>query len=65
MVGLIAAAERRERAEVSSERVAFRARVRRVQLEGRIARGTVGGLYSEADIEHARSALAAMGAEGR
>ena len=42
---------------VVAEREAFRRRVRRAQLEGRVARGTVGGFYSEADIEHARAAL--------
>lgn len=65
LLGLIAAGERRERAEVSPERVAFRARVRRVQLEGRVARGTAGGFYSEADVEHARAALAQLDASER
>lgn len=60
LLGRIAASERRERVEASPERVAFRARVRRVQLEGRIARGTAGGFYSEADIAHARAALARL-----
>lgn len=63
-MGLIAVQDRRERfealPEVVAEREAFRVGVRRAQLEGRIARGTVGGFYSEADIEHARMALARL-----
>ncbi len=62
LLGLIAVQDRRERfealPEVRAEREAFRVQVRRAQLEGRIARGTAGGFYSEADIEHARVALA-------
>lgn len=61
-MGRIAAAERRERfealPEVVAEREAFRVGVRRAQLEGRIEQGTAGGFYSEADIAHARQALA-------
>lgn len=64
-MGRIAAAERRARYEASPERVAFRLQVRRVQLEGRIARGVEGGFYSEADIEHARAALARLDEAGR
>ena len=59
-MGRIAASERRERVEASPERVASRAGVRRVQLESRIAGGTGGGFYSEADIAHARAALARL-----
>lgn len=66
VLGRLAAAERRERfealPEVVAEREAFRVGVRRAQLEGRIARGTAGGFYSEADIEHARAALARLDA---
>ena len=68
LMGRIAAAERRERfealPEVVAEREAFRVGVRRAQLEGRIARGTAGGFYSEADIEHARAALARLDGVG-
>lgn len=64
LLGRLAAAERRERfealPEVVAEREAFRVGVRRAQLEGRIERGTAGGFYSEADIEHARVALARL-----
>lgn len=67
-MGRLAAAERRERfealPEVVAEREAFRVGVRRAQLEGRIARGTAGGVYSEADIEHARAALARLDEAG-
>lgn len=65
-MGLIAVQDRRERFEalpgVRAEREAFRVGVRRAQLEGRIARGTAGGFYSEADIAHARQALARLDA---
>ncbi|WP_454115804.1 hypothetical protein [Microbacterium aurum] len=45
-----------------AEREAFRVGVRRAQLEGRIEQGTAGGFYSEADIAHARQALARLDA---
>lgn len=67
-MGLIAVQDRRERfealPEVRAECEAFRVAVRRAQLEARVARGTVGGFYSEADIEHARVALARLDEAG-
>lgn len=66
LLGLIAVQDRRERfealPEVRAEREAFRVGVRRAQLEGRIEQGTAGGFYSEADIAHARQALARLDA---
>lgn len=66
LLGLIAVQDRRERfealPEVVAEREAFRVGVRRAQLEGRIEQGTAGGFYSEADIAHARQALARLDA---
>lgn len=68
LLGRIAASERRERfealPEVVAAREAFRVGVRRAQLESRIVRGTEGGFYSEADIEHARAALARLDESG-
>lgn len=67
LAGLIEAQERRERfesrPEVVAEREAFRRQVRRAQLESRIKSGTASGFYSEADIEHAQVARAALDAE--
>ena len=57
-MGRIAASERRERVEASPERVASRARVRRVQLESRSARGTAGGFLGGAVLGHGRAAVA-------
>lgn len=61
----IAAHERRatQDAETAPERAHFRNRVRRAQLQSRIARGTDGGFYTAEDIAHARAALARLDAE--